>query len=254
MKKIFSFTVTKTQEVETPETTTNEAGEQVTTVKKVKKEIPYTFFIRKPNRALSDDAALFYSVSVSQGIKAGLMTIPQLEKRNANDGGLLSEDQQKQFSKLAEEFYALEKDLQKLEIKTELSEDEKTAKSDTIKKLADCRLKLNDYESLRATAYENTAEYRARNQTIVWWLLNLSYKEENGKEEPFFGVGKHEEKLTKYDEVVDSEDDFLNKVLGKFLTYVGLWATNRASTPEEFEKLESILNSNDTKIDTKTEA
>ena len=48
---------------------------------------------------------------------------------------------------------------------------------------------LRKYNMAEESIFEDTAESRARNKSILWWVLNMSYKEEDGKEVPFFGEG-----------------------------------------------------------------
>lgn len=249
IKRIVNFTIAKEEIVDEQIISTNEAGEQVTTTKKVPKNKEYKFFLKKPNRIISDEASLYYGIQIAVGVKAGLLTIPMIEKRNSSDGGLLSENDEKRYIEVIDQLINSEREFQQLEIKKEeKTEEEKTKHKDLGGEIAKLRMELQKFEFLKSNIFENTAEFRARNMTIVWWLLNLSYQEtDDGKIVPFFGDGKHDDKLNKYDEYSESGDKFINKVMTKFLTYVSLWASNRASTPEDFEKLEKMLNETDDK-------
>ena len=70
-----------------------------------------------------DDAELFYAVCLSEGIKAGLLTRALLLKRFNNDGGILSDEQQKQMADLYTEIYERQNEFQRLSLKTK---DERT--------------------------------------------------------------------------------------------------------------------------------
>lgn len=247
MKKIIEFTINKTEEIEREEVSVNEKGEQIKTLKKEKQEVPYSFCLKKPNRVLTDEASLFYGVKVAEGIKAGLLTIPLLEKRNINDGGIFSEADKAKYLQLWEELYNLEQELQSIDIKKteDQSEEEKNKRAGLIKKITDNRVELQRLEMFRNSVYDNTAEIRAKNWTVTWWLLNLAYKKVGtDKYEPFFGEGNFDKRLEKYDELTDKDDPFLNKVLFKFLTYTTLWANNRTTNPEDFEKFEKLMAEN----------
>ena len=74
MRILNEFTIPKEEDVQETETSTNENGEEVTTTKTVKKSVDKTFVVKKPTRALYDEAELFYGVKLSEGIKAGLLT------------------------------------------------------------------------------------------------------------------------------------------------------------------------------------
>ena len=65
-KWLYSFTINKTEEIQTEEKSKNNEGEDTTTVKKEIKETPITLKIRKPNRRLYDDADLFKAKNVGQ--------------------------------------------------------------------------------------------------------------------------------------------------------------------------------------------
>ena len=95
MKKLFEFKVPKEVEIEEIETSKNEKGEEIKITKKNKTKEQVKVFIRKPTRALFDEAELFYGVRLSEGIKAGLLTRALLAKRFTNDGGVLSEEEKK---------------------------------------------------------------------------------------------------------------------------------------------------------------
>ena len=99
MKRIYEFTVNKEETVKEESVEKKKDGTEVTTSKDVKKEVPYKFFLRRPTRAMTDEAELYYGVRLAEGIKAGLLTRALLEKRFDNDGGTRSDDENKQYNK-----------------------------------------------------------------------------------------------------------------------------------------------------------
>ena len=244
MKKIYEFTLNKEDEIEQEEVSTNDAGEQVKTIKKIKKEIPHKFFLKFPSRAMRDEASLFYGVEFAKGTKAGLLTIPLLDRRNINDGGVFSEKDKAEYLTSFDQLIALEKDFQALDSikEADRTEDQKTKHKEFSDKVKELRLKIQEYETFKTSIYDHTAEVRARNQTITWWLVQLAYKD-GDKPEPFFGNGTYEERLNKYDEFSESGEAFVNKVMNRFLIYVSFWAANRANLKEDFDKLGDLFDS-----------
>ena len=97
MKRIYEFTVNKEAEVTEDTVETKKDGTEVTTSKKVKKDVPHKFFLRRPNRTMTDEAELYYGVKLAEGIKAGLLTKALLEKRFENDGGTRSDEENAQY-------------------------------------------------------------------------------------------------------------------------------------------------------------
>ena len=100
MKRIYEFTVNKEETVKEQSVEKKKDGTEVTTAKDVKKEIPHKFFLRRPTRAMTDEAELYYGVRLAEGIKAGLLTRALLEKRFENDGGTRSDDENKEYQKI----------------------------------------------------------------------------------------------------------------------------------------------------------
>jgi hypothetical protein len=237
MKKLYEFSINK--EVEVKETTNekNEKGEEIQVSKNVKKELPQKYFIKKPNRGLFDEAELFYGVRLSEGIKAGLLTRALLAKRFTNDGGIFSEIDKEQYTSLYLKLFQLQNEFQRLSVK-EKNKEEELQYNNLIKDIAESREKIQDYEFAQASLFDQTAENRARNKTIMFWVLNLSYKEnDNGAFSPVFGDGAFEDKLKEYDRLEETSDPFFEKLCQKLVLLISFWYMGRASTQEEFEKL-----------------
>jgi hypothetical protein len=86
--------------------------------------------------------------------------------------------------------------------------------------------------------FDQTAEVRARNKTILWWVLNLSYAvAEDGKEYPFFTDGSSEERLEYYDRLTEEEDDFLDEVIKKFTYLISFWYVSKVDNEEDFKAM-----------------
>jgi len=194
MKKLYEFTVTQKRLVKESKTEENEKGHEITTTTEMEKLTDLEFFLKKPTRRLFDDAELYYAVQLSEGIKAGLLTRPLLAKRFNNDGGILSEDEKNEFQELYDEIFENQVEAQVLALKpkdTRTTEEEE--RYTEIKSfLSESRQKLQEFELARSTLYDQTAENRARNKTIFWWVLNLAHKiekddEDKKQELPFFG-------------------------------------------------------------------
>ena len=244
MKTMFEFDIYQEKEIEKVDISTNEKGEEVKVTSKIKTTVPVKLGIKKPTRSLFDEAELFYGVRLSEGIKAGLLTRALLAKRFNNDGGVLSDGEQKEYNELYLEFFNLQSEFQKLSIKEESirTEEEKTNLKSVVEKMNDARDRLQKYEMAQANLFEQTAENRARNKTIMWWVLQLSLIQgEDKKFKELFTEGSYEEKLRKYDEIEES-DMVLEKVaLQKLLYLISFWYIGRAASQEEFEKLLGMI-------------
>lgn len=242
MKKIFEFHVLKEQLVKESQTSTNDKGEEIQISKDVKKKVPNKFFIKKATRGLFDEAELFYAIKISEGIRAGLLTRALLSKRYENDGGPLSEQEVKKFGELYSEFFERQRSLQRLLDNTNKTEEENKNVEELTALQEGVREKIQQFEMEQAGLYDQTAEVRARNKTILWWILNLSYAT-NDKEEdrPIFKGGSFEEKLQNYDEMLEAEDPYLSEIIQKFTYFISFWYVGKATSTEDFEKISKDL-------------
>jgi hypothetical protein len=255
-KFLHEFKINKFVEKEEIESSINENGEEVKTIKKIKVNEPTSFRILKPTRKFFDEAELFHGVKLSEGIKAGLLTRSLLAKRYQNDGGAMSEPEKERYAKLYIELYRLQSDLQRLEVNLDkLSKDEQTKKiTNILNEISATRKELQEIENYHSTLFDQTAENRARNQTIMWWVLNISYFSENNKDySPLFGDGNFEKKMEKYDEIEEKDDLFYKEALSKLAYFVSLWYMGKANTPEDFKNLENLFSQEEVKPQEVTE-
>lgn len=240
MKKLFEFTLNK-EIIETQkETSTNEKGETVTVEKSIKKDVSQKIFLRKPGRAMFDEAELFYGVKLSEGIKAGLLTRQLLAKRFSNDGGILSESEKNKYAESYVKLFDVQNKIERASIKKEeeRTQEEKDALAPLLKEASELKDQLVEFEMGQASLFEQTAENRARNKTILWWILSLSYLEDDkGVATTVFGDGAFEARLAKYDEMEESEDAFSESLLKKLMYYISFWYVGRAQTKEDFDEL-----------------
>lgn len=242
-KFLHEFTINRETEVEEIETSKNEKNEEVKTTKKQKKIEVVPFRLLKPNRKLFDEAELFYGIKISEGIKAGLLTRSLLAKRYQNDGGSMSEVERRRYTELYIELYRLENELQKLQLNLE-----KISKDDQINKmgivlndLSVAKKELQQIENYQSTIFDQTAENRARNQTILWWVLNISYIKEGEDFTAFFGEGDYEKKLAVYDDYEELEDFFKKEAMSKLAYFISLWYMGKANSAEDFKNLELLF-------------
>ena len=257
MKKLYEFKVPKTETVEESKKEKRDDGTEVTVTQNVEKSVEHTYFIRKPTRAMFDEAELFYAVTLSEGIKAGLLTRALLLKRFNNDGGILSDDQQKSLSDLYTDILEKQNEFQRLSLKTksERTKEEQDKYRETLTFLHESRKQIQDFETAQASLYDQTAENRARNKTILWWILSLSYEfddkieQEKDKNVPVFSGEGYKEKLDVYDEIEEEDDEYLTTVISKFSYYVSFWYVSKANTKEEFDELLQMTESTDQSVD-----
>ena len=149
------------------------------------------------------------------------------------------------------DLYNKENEYQKLQLNLDnKSQDLKSQlEQDLLLEISDIRRDLTDIENSQSNIFDQTAENRARNKSILWWILFLSYKEEGEKETPMFPGEDHNAKLAEYDKIEEVDDEFLMTVISKFSYYISFWYVSKANTPEEFKELLQLTEQTDQSVD-----
>jgi hypothetical protein len=253
-KWLYEFEVFDKKEIEETEVSKNENGEEVKTTKKITKPVTIKFKIKKPTRSLFEEAELFYGVKLAEGIKAGMLTRPLLAKRYSNDGGPLSDPDKQRYAELYLKLFQKESEFQRLSINLDnLSKEEKDKKiSEVSLEMEEIRKALQDFEMSQMALFDQTAENRARNQTIMWWVLNLSFKQKENTEEfeSIFPQISYESKIETYDELDNEENPFWQEVFKKLAFFISFWYIGRINGPEDFKKAEEFYKEQNPKVET----
>jgi hypothetical protein len=244
-KYLYTFTESEVKEVEKIEESTNDNNELVKTIKKVKEEKPVEFALKKPTRAMLDDAELFYGVKLAEGIKAGMLTRTLMVKKYDKDGGIFTDGEVEKIKILLEEITNIQIKYQvyveKEEKKEKLTEEENKEKIELENQINALRLELVELENAKNNIFEQTAENRAKNKTMMWWILFMSYKKSGEDYVPLFGEGTYEQRLKKYDEIEEGDDAFLKKILTRFAYFVSFWYAGKATKQEDFKIIENYI-------------
>jgi hypothetical protein len=233
-KEIFSFTVkdTKLVEEKTKEKRKNDAGveEEVEVSKKVKKEVPYKIIIKDPTRRELEDADMEYSIEMSNCIKKGILTKAMLAKKYSDSGGLLSENDATRlvelYSQLAE------------------AETEYTKASEKVNELsaqvALLRRDIVTLESSYQSLFSHTADTKAQNRIVLWYITHLTYFQEEGSEEkpaPMFEGSTFQDKVENYYKQDELEVSLFQAAQGKIASIVSYWYFSNDPKIEDFQKI-----------------
>ena len=242
MKKLYEFALTQRVQKEYEEKDKDSEGNEITRKKTKEENVVRNFFLKKPTRSMFDEAELYFGVKLSEGIKAGMLTRAMLAKRFDNDGGVLSDADKEQYSGLYFTLFEVQNQLTRLQLipKEERSEQEQQEYNEAVRAMIGLKAEIQEFETAQAF-FDQTAENRARNKTITWWVLNLSHEvTDSGDEVPFFGQGSIDDKLATYDEIEENGDEFQDSVVKNFSYYTSFWYVGRAKTQEEFDQLSSM--------------
>lgn len=246
MSKLYSFEVKK--EVKTPveKVVKNQDGTETKVTETVTTEETHKFSVRKPTRPLRDAADLYRGKKYGEALRNGMMPAALVGKRLVEDQGILSETEKEEKEKLQAKSYTLQAELVKANSVPEKdrTEDQKKEIARILDEINAIRNSLSRFEEAQLSVYNNSVEVYVRNKTIFFYTLFMSYKDEAGKEVPFFGDidskdfdKRFEAKLNKYDELEELFDPFIYKVINKFLLITTIWFITGEENEEALKNL-----------------
>ena len=247
MKKwLCEFGVGKLAEVTKTKKAKDDNGEEIEISKTLKKNKPVVFKLQKPTRKQFEEGELYYAVKLSEGIKAGLLTTAQVAKRYENDGGVYTDAEKSRLRELRNDITELQAEYFKLK------PDEGGEKRDIDKEkmrilsqINDSRNEISDIENVHQYIYDQTAEVKARNKTILSWMLQLAHQQDAKTSHKFlemFGKGELDDRLDIYDKMEEDGDSFTQEALKKLAYYVSYWYVSKNVSDDDFKTVESLYN------------
>jgi|TARA_R110000824_G_scaffold208421_1_gene394200 hypothetical protein len=246
-KWLYKFEVNKTSLEKVTTTSKDKDGNEVSVTKEEEVTKPLECYILRPRRSLIDQAELFYGVQLAVGVKAGLLTKSLINKRYSEDGGVFSKKDQEVYANLQLTLLRKEKELQKLEL-ADVDQEEKKERdkraSEVLFGMTEIRQQMQDFEAFREAIFDQTADTRAKNKIVLWWILNLSYIKdelEGGETVPLFKGETYEEKLNCYDNYEELSIEHVNQAMGQFAYYISFWHNGQANTKEDFDRVKVFL-------------
>ena len=202
--------------------------------KETNKETKYA--ILKPNRRIREDGELFFASETSRFAKAGVLPKAAWNTILSNGGGSISENDRESYGKLLLKYRDLSFEMQAVLIKSDgaRTEGENKRLDEIIVELEEIKKDIQSFEAEQINIFENTAEAKSRNRTILWWVLQLAYRVEDGKYLPFFEGESFNDKLDNYDIIEDTGNVEISDVIKRFTYLITLWFLGRIETTEDF--------------------
>jgi hypothetical protein len=248
IREIYSFTVEQTEKVKVTELEEreNEGGtkEKVEITKEIDQAVPYRVILKQPNRREMEEAELEYSIEMSRCIKQGILTKAMLSKKYSDSGGLMAEEDAKDLSRLYMKFAELTNDLTRLTTKPSKTKREEEKISEQAGKLGEVRKQIVDMETSYASLFNHTADSRAANKAVTWYLLNLAYMRRDEEEgmEPIFKGETFQDKVDEYYRLEESGSELYHLISSKIATYISYWYYSAgAVTEKDFKQLQEDI-------------
>tara|TARA_R110001583_G_scaffold103163_12_gene250259 strand:- start:561 stop:1352 length:792 start_codon:yes stop_codon:yes gene_type:complete len=212
MKELYSFDVKREVETEVPHVRKTKNG-PVETTKKVKSSIKTRVVVRKPSVADVEDAEFFYGQKFNEFINAGFLTKAMLAKKMGDLGGMTSKRTEDILAELAVENTDAARVIEFFGEAKDLSEEQKKQLADAKVAFASTQTQIRDYETSLRGQFSQTADSKAEQKLIEWFILNFTFFEEslekNDKKElfPFFKGENYNEKRSYLLDLQEKDDD-----------------------------------------------
>jgi len=254
MKEIYSFTVSKEEEVtkeQVRKKKNKETGktEEHSVSVSTQEQVPYRIVLKQPSRRQIEEADMEYSIEMSRCIKKGILTKAMLAKKYSDTGGLLSESDATSLTRLYSKLSDLQNKWLKLDLKKAKTPAEEKKSTEIQEEMMESRKGIVEIESSYQALFNHTAEVKAQNRAILWYLLsivNIKKEDEEDSELASFFVGEtHEERLDSYYKMEEAEGDEINQIFdssrSKLLSFISLWYFSAGAERSDFESLEADI-------------
>jgi hypothetical protein len=207
MKELYSFDIARDIVTKTPYTKKTKKGEveafrNKTTKKNTK------IVIEKPSISEIEKAEFFFGQKYNEYINAGFLTKAMLLNKIGEAGtSSISEEVRNAVTEYLEasrviEFY---------EGADKLTEDQEKKLNEAKKKFAETQMLVHEHESNVRGQYSQTAETKAEEKMIEWFIFNFSYYEDEADGEktyfPLFEGNNFEEKRAFFLELSEDKED-----------------------------------------------
>lgn len=247
-KELYSFKVDK--EIEKEQTVVKKdkkTGEEIKVTKKVKDKEPLSILLKRPSRRELEEAELEFSVEMSKCVRKGILTKAMLAKKYSDTGGVMSEEDATSLVDLYKKVFDLQNEFSRLEIIQNKSDKQAAKVEEIIKDLAEVRRQIVEFESNYQSLFDHTADVKAQNRLILWYVIMLTYTQSESDEEPqpYFGHGDFDKRLEEYYKKEESEDDLYFLITKKAATVLAFWFFNQASDKKSFDDIMSKLEKNE---------
>lgn len=211
--------------------------------REVVEKTPVRVTLKKPTRTQLEDGDMFYSIWLNKYIKMGLLTRAMLAKQHLDVGGSLTEEEKQRYAQLYVRLYEKQQAVQRFGLKSpqERSNDENERLAKAVEELGIIRKELTDFEAVQASMFDHTADIKARNKTITWYLLHLTQVTEgdsdDAEQRPLFSGETYDDKYESYMELDEVDDPVYLASIDKLSSLTTIWYMSGVSSQEDFDRL-----------------
>jgi hypothetical protein len=252
MKEIYSFSVDVEREVQ--ETVSKKRKnkdtkkmETVSVEETVKKPVPVRIVIKEPNRKDLEEADIEYSIEMSNCIRRGILTKAMLAKKYSDCGGLLTEEDAKLLTRRYGELGDLQNKYTRVSSKPKKTKIDETKQGELLGQMAETRREIVDMETSYSSLFNHTADSKAQNKVILWYVVHLSYYQEDEEDDiiPFFNADESSDKIDQYYEIDENGHEVFDLIKDKVAAIVSFWYFSSNASKEDYDSLSKDIDSGD---------
>ncbi len=211
-----------------------------------KEKVETTFVIKQPTRRQMEEADMEFSIEMSKCVKEGILTKAMLLNKYTDAGGIMSEEDAKALSKMYGELAELQTKFTNFKLKEQDPEKFTEKQKEVYKDIADLRRTIATIETNYSSLLNHTADTRAQNKVISWYLLSLTnIEDKDGDLVSFFKGEDYEQKKENLYRLEEEENDLLGAVYDKLMAFISFWYFSVSAAEEDFQELEKDMDEGD---------
>lgn len=199
-------------------------------------KLEHTFVIKQPTRRQMEEADMEYSIEMSKCVKQGVLTKAMLMNKYSDTGGMLSESDAKTLKEMYGRLGEMQTEFTNLNMRSQSKSNSAKAK-EVSEEMGDLRRSIATAETSFSALLNHTADSRAQNKVIAWYMLHLSCIEKGGELVEYFTGDSFEAKKDSLYILEEEEDELLSIVYDKLTAFISFWYFSSASSFEDFEDL-----------------
>lgn len=257
MKELYSFPIKRKVKQKISVQKENAKGDIVESFKTKTKTVSNRVIFAKPSYAEIENAEFFYGQQYNDFINAGYLTRFILNKKIGDSGGSHSKLSNEIMNKAFVENMEAAKVIEFYEGQKNLNEEQNKKLSEAKELFTDTQKTIADFEEFYRVQYNQTAEAKAEQKLIEWFIFNFSYYEDKVNDSteifPLFLGDDFDEKRRHYLNLCEDEEDIEDESLlenkaifdlsfEKLARIANLWYNKMGSNPKEIgESLKAVF-------------
>lgn len=236
MKELYSFKIKRKIKEEVKYDKEDKNGKIVEAKKTKTKTVTNRVVFVKPNFGSIEAGEFFYGQQYNDFINAGYLTKSMLSKKIGDIGGNTSKLSDELLTKAFLDNLEAARTIEFYEGQDKLEEEQKDRLEEAKEKFTSTQKDINDFESFNRSQYSQTAESKAEQKLMEWFIFNFSYYEDKVKDKtdlfPLFVGDDFDQKREHYLLLCEDQEDIEGDINLK----------NKSIFDESFSRLAQIAN------------